>query len=64
MTNANSSTSMRSLLCGQPEASLIGKELSLCGWVRRRRDHGGLIFVDLADHSGCLQIVFAPEKFR
>src|SRR4030043_2398044 len=48
--------------CGEIKKSDIGKHMNLCGWVYRRRDHGGLIFVDLRDRSGVLQIVFSPEK--
>ncbi len=48
--------------CGEIKESDIGKNMNLCGWVYRRRDHGGLIFVDLRDRSGVLQIVFSPEK--
>ncbi len=47
--------------CGEVTESDIGKNLTICGWVFRRRDHGGLIFVDLRDRSGVLQIVFSPE---
>lgn len=47
--------------CGEVKESDIGKMLTLCGWVYRRRDHGGLIFIDLRDRSGILQIVFSPE---
>ena len=52
---------MRTHKCGELSAKLIGSEVVLCGWVRRRRDHGGLIFVDLADYSGFSQVVFVPE---
>jgi len=48
--------------CGEIKELDIGKHMNLCGWVYRRRDHGGLIFVDLRDRSGVLQIVFSPEK--
>ncbi|OGW51521.1 MAG: aspartate--tRNA ligase [Nitrospirae bacterium RBG_13_43_8] len=48
--------------CGEIKESDIGNHLNLCGWVFRRRDHGGLIFVDLRDRSGVLQVVFSPEK--
>ena len=48
--------------CGEIKESDIGNHLDLCGWVFRRRDHGGLIFVDLRDRSGVLQVVFSPEK--
>ncbi len=47
--------------CGEITETDIGKKLSLCGWVYRRRDHGGLIFIDLRDRSGILQIVFSPD---
>jgi aspartyl-tRNA synthetase len=39
----------------------VGQELRVAGWVHRRRDHGGLIFIDLRDRSGLLQLVFHPE---
>jgi aspartyl-tRNA synthetase len=47
--------------CGEIGESDTGKGLTLCGWVYRRRDHGGLIFIDLRDRSGVLQIVFSPD---
>jgi len=53
---------MRSHYCGQVDASLIGKEISVAGWVHRRRDHGGVIFVDLRDREGLLQVVFDPDR--
>jgi aspartyl-tRNA synthetase len=55
------STSLRSHLCGKVGELAIGTNVTLCGWVRRRRDHGGLIFVDLGDYSGTVQLVFPPE---
>ena len=51
----------RSCYCGEPRANGVGNELTLFGWVRSRRDHGGVIFVDLRDRSGICQIVFNPE---
>ena len=58
---------MRSHYCGLVTESLIGEEVSVCGWVHRRRDHGGVIFIDLRDREGLLQIVVdpdTPEAFR
>jgi len=52
---------MRSHYCGHLNASFIDKTVSLCGWVHRRRDHGGVIFLDLRDIKGLVQIVFDPE---
>jgi aspartyl-tRNA synthetase len=52
---------MRSHYCGQVDQSLIGQEISVAGWVHRRRDHGGVIFVDLRDREGLLQVVFDPD---
>jgi aspartyl-tRNA synthetase len=51
----------RSCYCGEPRAEAVGRELVLTGWVHTRRDHGGLIFVDLRDRGGITQIVFNPE---
>lgn len=53
---------MRSHYCGHIEKSLVGQEISVAGWVHRRRDHGGVIFVDLRDREGLLQIVFDPDN--
>jgi aspartyl-tRNA synthetase len=51
----------RSCYCGEPRLAAVGQELILMGWVQRRRDHGGLIFVDLRDRSGIIQAVFNSE---
>lgn len=53
---------MRSHYCGQVTADLLGKEIKLVGWVHRRRDHGGVIFIDLRDREGIVQAVVAPEQ--
>ena len=52
---------MRSHYCGLVTESLLGEEVSVCGWVHRRRDHGGVIFIDLRDREGLLQIVVDPD---
>jgi aspartyl-tRNA synthetase len=48
--------------CGELNAADVGRDVRVAGWVHRRRDHGGLIFIDLRDRSGVLQIVFHPER--
>jgi aspartyl-tRNA synthetase len=52
---------MRSHYCGQVNESLIGKQIAVAGWVHRRRDLGGVIFIDLRDREGLLQVVFDPD---
>ena len=54
--------SMRSHYCGQVNKSLVGQEVTVAGWVHRRRDHGGVIFVDLRDREGLLQVVIDPDN--
>jgi len=53
---------MRSHYCGNVGESLIGRQVAVVGWVHRRRDHGGVIFVDLRDREGLLQVVFDPDR--
>lgn len=53
---------MRSNYCGLLSAADIDKEVTLCGWADRRRDHGGVIFVDLRDREGVVQVVFDPDS--
>ena len=51
---------MRSHHCGHVTAEQVGQDVVLCGWVHRRRDHGGVIFIDLRDRSGIVQVVVDP----
>ncbi len=53
---------MRSHYCGLVDETLIGQTVTLCGWADSRRDHGGVIFIDLRDHEGIVQAVMEPEN--
>ena len=52
---------MRTHYCGQVDETLIGQEVELCGWVNKRRDHGGVIFIELRDRDGIVQVVYDPD---
>jgi len=52
---------MRSHYCGEINAANVGDQVELCGWVHRRRDHGGVIFLDVRDRSGIVQVVYDPD---
>src|SRR5215468_4672955 len=55
-------SSMRTNYCGLVTEELLGQTVSLCGWVHRRRDHGGVIFIDLRDRDGLVQVVCDPDR--
>ena len=52
---------MRTHYCGHLNASHIGQEVDIVGWAHRRRDHGGVIFIDLRDREGLVQVVYDPD---
>ncbi len=62
MSKDSSASQMRSHYCGLVTEALLGQTVSLCGWVNRRRDHGGVIFVDLRDREGYVQVVCDPDR--
>ena len=53
---------MRSQYAGSVCTEQLGQQVTLCGWVHRRRDHGGVIFIDLRDREGLAQVVCDPDR--
>src|SRR5436305_11360984 len=63
MTSIIYSTSVkRTIYCGDLRKSHEGQSMTLCGWIHSRRDHGGVVFCDLRDRTGLVQVVFRPEN--
>ena len=62
MTASLATTSFRSQYCGDVTEAQLGQSVTLCGWVNRRRDHGGVIFIDLRDREGFVQVVCDPDR--
>ena len=54
----------RDYYCNEPNEKLIGQDVKLSGWINKRRDHGGLLFIDLRDRSGLIQVVFDPDNLK
>jgi aspartyl-tRNA synthetase len=54
----------RDYYCGDPTENLVNKEITISGWINKRRDHGGLLFIDLRDRTGLIQVVFDPENLK
>src|ERR1700693_2613886 len=59
---ARPGTRMRTEYCGNTDTRYLGQTISLCGWAHRRRDHGGVIFIDLRDREGLVQVVCDPDR--
>ena len=55
---------MRTHMCGEVTKQQLGESVALCGWVHRRRDHGGVIFIDLRDREGLVQVVFNLKQLK
>ena len=55
---------MRTHYCGDINEALIDQTVTFCGWVHRRRDHGGVIFLDVRDREGLVQVVFDPDTIE